>query len=84
MLPESREVEDAHGNGEIGESSWTVLWMRPWGLANYCLDPTLVVLTSELRVVSSSSRKVKLLQRTVLEASDITWEARKNKRMCRG
>ena len=34
-------------------------------------DPTLVVLTSELRVVVPSG-KVELLQRAVLEASDIT------------
>ena len=60
-----------------------VLCAMPWGLANYCSDPTLAVLTSELHDVSSS-RKVKLPQRTVLEASDIAWEARKNKRMCRG
>jgi len=33
MLPGSREVEGAHGNGEIGESSWTVLWTRPWSLS---------------------------------------------------
>jgi hypothetical protein len=25
-------VEGAHGNGEIGESSWTVLWTRPWAI----------------------------------------------------
>ena len=26
-------VQGAYGNGEIGESSWTILWMRPWGLS---------------------------------------------------
>ena len=49
MLPGSREVECAYGNGEIGESSCTILWVRPWGNTHYWSWPTSLVPRTHLQ-----------------------------------
>ena len=76
MLPGSGEVEGAYGNGEIGESSWTILWMRPWGIADHvgaihvCNKLTCDV---AFIVFIPTLLHVQLLERHASKGPDVAW-----------